>query len=246
MYPRRFNSVEIESQWRGLREEFRLHQLQTAAKAEGAKGDTVAFFTQVCHLKPFVYQLALADLYRQNQFLAVRWPRQTGKSTFIGGLLLQDAYENKDLNIAFIGPSWRQTKLNLRRVAGFCRNLPAGTCHIQRTRISFKNGSFIEAFPNNPDTIRGNTFDRIWWDEVNFTSGDDDLYDAILFTLGTTNGKLVASSTPFNSDSLFWRMCNHKDYGDFVRQHFSYEAALEPNGPLNPKMIGEDSSTVWG
>ena len=118
-HARRFNSVEIEAQWRGLREEFRLHQLQKATKAEGAKGDTVAFFTEVCHLKPFVYQLALADLYRQNQFLAVRWPRQTGKSTFIGGLLLQDAYENKDLNIAFIGSSWRQTKLNLRRVASF-------------------------------------------------------------------------------------------------------------------------------
>ena len=60
----------------------------------------------------------------KHQFLAVRWPRQTGKSTSIGALLLQDAYENNDLNIGFIGPSFRQTKLNLRRVAGFCRNLP--------------------------------------------------------------------------------------------------------------------------
>ncbi len=201
------------------------------------KGDNEKFFTGVCHLKQFKYQLALADLYRQNQFLAVRWPRQTGKSTFIGALLLQDAYQKEDLNIAFIGPSWRQTKLNLRRVAGFCRNLPGGICHIQRTRISFKNGSVIEAFPNYPDTIRGNTFHRIWWDEVNFMASDDDLYDAILFTLGTTNGKLVASSTPFNSDSLFWRMCNHKGFGDFVRHHFSYEAALEPDGPLNAQMI---------
>jgi hypothetical protein len=39
--------------------------------------------------------------------------------------------------------------------------------------------------------------------------------------LGTTNGKLVASSTPFNRDSLFWKMCNHKAYADFVKQHFS-------------------------
>ncbi len=169
--------------------------------------------------------------------MAVRWPRQTGKSTVIGGLMLQDAYENANLNVAFIGPSWRQTKLNLRRVAGFCRNLPAESCHVQKTKISFKNGSFIEAFPNNPDTIRGNTFHRIWWDETNFTAGDDELYDAILFTLGTTNGKLIASSTPFNRDSLFWRMCNHKDYEDYVRHHFSWQEALEPKGPLNPAMI---------
>jgi phage FluMu gp28-like protein len=152
-------------------------------------------------------------------------------------LLLQDAYENGDLSIAFIGPSFRQTKLNLRRVAGFCRNLPMGTCHVQKTRISFENGSFIEAFPNNPDTTRGNTFHRVWWDEVNFTQGDDDLYDALLYTLGTTNGKLVASSTPFNTDSLFWRMCNHKRFANYAKHHFSYEAALEPNGPLNAQMI---------
>jgi len=61
--------------------------------------------------------------------------------------------------------------------------------------------------------------------------------DAILFTLTTTNGKLVASSTPFNRDSLFWKMCNHKDYADFVRQHFSWEKALDPAGPLNSQMI---------
>ncbi|HLN88928.1 MAG TPA: terminase family protein [Candidatus Binatia bacterium] len=235
--PRTFNSSEVEAQWRSLREEYRIHLESKFAKINEAKGDTAKFFSEICHLKPFAYQVELAELYRKNQLLAVRWPRQTGKSTSIGGLLLQDAYENSDLNIGFIGPSWRQTKLNLRRVAGFCRNLPPGTCHIQRTRITFKNGSVIEAFPNNPDTIRGNTFHRLWWDETNFTSGDDELYDAILFTLGTTNGKLVASSTPFNTDSLFWRMCNHKDYSDFVRHHFSYEKALAPNGPLNTQMI---------
>ncbi len=235
--PRRFNADEFQAQWQGLKEDYKIHLDSRVAQIDAAKGDTAKFFNDICRLKPFTYQLELADLYRKNQFLSVRWPRQTGKSTSIGGLLLQDAYETPDLNIGFIGPSYRQTKLNLRRVAGFCRNLPAGTCHILRTRISFKNGSVIEAFPNNPDTIRGNTFHRIWWDETNFTAGDDDLYDAILFTLGTTNGKLIASSTPFNTDSLFWRMCNHKDYSDFVRQHFSWEKALAPAGPLSPEMV---------
>jgi hypothetical protein len=209
--PRTFHADEVEANRKGLREDYRVYHASRYAKVDEAKGDTAKFFSEICRLKPFTYQLELAELYKQNQFLAVRWPRQTGKSTSIGGLLLQDAYENADLNIGFIGPSWRQTKLNLRRVAGFCRNLPQGSCQVQKTRISFKNGSIIEAFPNNADTIRGNTFHRLWWDETNFTAGDEDLYDAILFTLGTTNGKLVASSTPFNRDSLFWKMCNHKD-----------------------------------
>jgi hypothetical protein len=234
---RTFNAREIQSHWQNLDEAYRIRQQASHARVEEVKGDTAAFLREICRLKPFGYQLELAKLYRENHFLAVRWPRQTGKSTSIGALLLQDAYENGDLSIAFIGPSFRQTKLNLRRAASFCRNLPSGSCHIQRTRISFKNGSVIEAFPNNPDTVRGQTFDRIFWDEANFTASDDDLYDAILFTLGTTNGKLVASSTPFNTDSLFWRMCNHKRFANYAKHHFSYEAALEPNGPLNAQMI---------
>jgi hypothetical protein len=109
--------------------------------------------------------------------------------------------------------------------------------HVQRTRISLPNGSVIEAFPNNPETIRGNTFHRVWWDEANFTAGDQELYDAVLFTLGTTGGKFTVSSTPFNSDSMFWNICNHKGFADFCRLHFSWEKALEPNGPLKESII---------
>ena len=68
----------------------------------------------------------------------------------------------------------------------------------------------------------------IWWDETNFTSGDDDLYDAILFTLGTTNGKIVASSTPFNTDSLFWKMCNHKNFATMQDTTFPTRPHLSP------------------
>jgi len=210
--------------------------MEKAAVSEVAK-DTLKFLEQFCKLKLYWYVAEAVHAYQQNQFLAVRWPRQTGKSTIIGALHLADAWNIPDLNVGFVGPSWRQTKLNIRRVAGFCRNLPQEGLHVQRTRISFPNGSVIEAFPNNPDTIRGNTFHRIWWDEVGFTAGDQDLYDAVLFTLGTTGGKLTVSSTPFNSDSLFWKMCNHKDFADFCRLHFSWEKALEPDGPLKPVII---------
>ncbi|MCW3984520.1 MAG: terminase family protein, partial [Candidatus Bathyarchaeota archaeon] len=223
---RTWHKGDYDLQRQYFREEAKVLDESKKAAVDQVKGDTAKFFSDVCKLRPFWYQLELAKLYRENQFLAVRWPRQTGKSTSIGALLLQDAYENPDLYIGFIGPSWRQTKLNIRRVASFCRNLPAGEVHVQKTRISFSNGSVIEAFPNNPDTVRGNTFHRLYWDECGFTPNDEDLYDAILFTLGTTNGKLIVSSTPFNSDSLFWKMCNHRDYSDFARHHFSWEKAL--------------------
>jgi phage FluMu gp28-like protein len=221
----------------GLRGDFRGFCAHERQATDVLRGNAPAFLIRICKLRPFWYQLDLAKLYQERQFLAVRWPRQTGKSTTIVALLVQDAFEHENWHIGFIGPSWRQTKQNITRAASFCRNLPSGSCRIQKTRINFENGSVIEAFPNNPETIRGNTFNGIYWDEAGFTPNDIELYDSILFTLGTTNGKLIVSSTPFSTDSLFFHMCKDKEYADFVRHHFSYEKALEPNGPLKPEMI---------
>jgi hypothetical protein len=36
---------------------------------------------------------------------------------------------------------------------------------------------------------------------------------------------------------LFWKFCNHKDYADFGRLHFTYDKALDPQGPLNPGIV---------
>jgi phage FluMu gp28-like protein len=219
------------------------------SKVERLKSNPTEFFKQVLGFEPFSYQLELIDLFEKNQFLAARWCRQSGKSWSISALLLNYALNHDDSYIAVVGPSWRQTKLNIRRISYFLRKLNDPGVKAQKTRISFPNGSVIEAFPNNPDTIRGPTLNVVWWDETNFTANDGDLYDAILFTLGTTDGKLVCTSTPWNTDSLFWKMCNHKDFSDFARHHVTWEQAQEPNGPLRRgilekirKQFGEDPS----
>jgi phage FluMu gp28-like protein len=106
-----------------------------------------------------------------------------------------------------------------------------------RTVIRFTNGSVIEAFPNNPDTIRGPTLDIVYCDEMNFLPNDEEMYDAILFTLSTTNGKFVCSSTPWNQDSIFYKIFFHKGWEDFAKHHVTWQRALEPNGPLKKKIL---------
>jgi hypothetical protein len=219
-------------------------------QVEELKTNPVEFFRQILGFEPTDYQKELIQLFQENQFLAARWCRQSGKSFTVSALLLNYALTNPDVYIAVVGPSWRQTKLNIRRISYFLRKIPPNKyLKPQRTVLRFTNGSVIEAFPNNPETIRGPTLHGVWWDETNFTSNDADLYDSILFTLGTTNGKLICTSTPWNTDSLFWRMCNHKDFSDFARHHVSWERAVEPNGPLRKsildkirKQFGEDPS----
>ena len=211
--------------------------IKTITETQITSLNTIQFLKEILGLILYQHQTELAELFKKYQFLVVRWPRQTGKSSTVSAILLKHALEHPNSYIAIIGPSWRQTKLNIRRIGTFCKKLPQQGLRIQKTRITLPNDSIIEAFPNNPDTIRGPTFTAIWWDETNFTPNDEDLYDAILFTLGTTDGKLIATSTPFNTDSVFWKMCNHKDYQDFTRLHTTWEKTLEPNGPLKPAII---------
>jgi hypothetical protein len=115
-----------------------------------------------------------------------------GKKLHHIGILLNFALANKGVFIGVVGPSWRQTKLVIRRIGDFAHRLPAGSkIVVQKTRITCPNGSVIEAFPNNPDTIRGPTLHVVYADEFNFIPNAEDLYDAALFTLGTTNGKFI-------------------------------------------------------
>jgi len=231
-------------------EQFQGEQLIEKKQTELLAEDYTEFCRQQLGFEPFSYQKELIKLYEENQFVAARWCRQSGKSWIASGLLLDDAVNNDDWYLAVVGPSWRQTKLNIRRISMFEKRLPKELyLKPQKTKLEFSSGSIIEAFPNNAETIRGYTLNRVWWDEVNFTADDVDLMDAILFALGTTNGKLLATSTPFNSDSLFWKMCNHKDYSDFARHHVSWEQVMAPDGPWSKNFLekirrqfGEDPS----
>ena len=236
--------------WLSLQDKEKRADAAEVARARTLSVVPVEFCRQILGFEPFSYQKELIALYLENQFTAARWCRQSGKSWIISALLLDDALNIPDCFTGVVGPSWRQTKLNIRRIAMFERHLPSGAyLRPQKTRLAFPNGSVIEAFPNNPDTIRGHTFHRIWWDETNFTANDQDLLDAILFALGTTDGKLICTSTPWNSDSLFWKMCNHKDFSDFARHHVSWERVIEPDGPWKRSFLekirrqfGEDPS----
>jgi phage FluMu gp28-like protein len=202
--------------------------------------DPLRFCLEVLLFDPTEYQKEVIKLFEENQFLALRWCRQSGKSLTISALLLHFALTHPKSQIAVVGPSWRQTKLNIRRMAGLLENVPNDLYFkARRTAIHFKNGSTVEAYPNNPDTIRGPTLKIVWWDEANFTPNDTELYDAILFTLGATDGKLVCTSTPWNSNSVFWKMCNHRDFEDFVRHHVPWSRAVEPNGPLKQNILSK-------
>ena len=204
----------------------------------------IAFCKKALGFEPTEYQTKF--LLDTIQFEVQGWCRQSGKDHTASSKLFWFAVENKGSQLAVVGPSFRQSKLVIRKINNFIQNklpsdIPAAEILVGqrtlRTKVPLVNGSVIEAYPCNPDTIRGPTLDGILATEFNFVKDDEEMYDAILFTLGTTNGFFIANSTPWSRDHIFYKMMNDKDFEDFSRHHVSWSQALDPKGPLKKNVL---------
>jgi phage FluMu gp28-like protein len=200
--------------------------------------DNLQFFRDVTGFEPTDYQVRF--LQDKSQFVVARWARQTGKSLTLGILALYTALSGSGRSVAILAPSLRQGRLLIHRVSGFLRKLPRDWIEgrVLKTRLSFVNGSSIEAFPNSPETVRGLTLDVLIMDEANYIEDDKALYDSVVYALASTDGRFIATSTPGTRDSLFYEMfTNDEEYGDFSRHHVSFHDALEPKGPLKKSIV---------
>ncbi len=190
---------------------------------------------------PYEYQKKL--LQDPSQFIVARWCRQSGKSTTITALLLHHALYWPESRIVVLAPGLRQARKIISKTISFIQllskqGLEVLEGRVRKTRLEFRDGSTIEALPNNPATVRGETTHLIFADELNYIQNAEELYDAAVYSLNTTNGRFIATSTPGSRDSLFYKMCTDDDkYHDFSRHHVSYREALQPNGPLKPEIV---------
>ena len=233
--------AEFERETRQLKQATAQKQKHTFPK------DPVQFCTETLGFNPTTYQTELINQFQTNQFIAARWARQTGKSHTISALLLHYALTNPNVNIGIVGPSWRQTKLIIKHINNFLQKLPKTTYKKpQKTSVQLTNNSNIEAYPNNPETIRGPKLHIVYADEFNFIPNDEELYDAMLFTLGTTNGKFICTSTPWRTDSIFHKIFHDPTYADYAKTHVTWQQALEPNGPLKQQILNRIKHQLEG
>ena len=189
-------------------------------------------------LRPTDYQREAVELLDKHDSVALRWSRQSGKTHLLSAWLLHYALTHENSQIVIVGPSWRQTKIPIGKMNGFLTRIPRGYyCKLQQTMVRLKNGSTIQALPCNPETVRGFTLNVVYMDEANWIAHDEELYDAILFTLATTGGKFICSSTPGSMDSLFWKIFNKPQFSRFAKHHVTYERALQPNGPMRRRWL---------
>ena len=184
----------------------------------------------------------------RSHFIANVQARQTGK-TFNGmAKLFYLGFRHPGSLILVTAPKFDQAKNiafkalheHLKRMKALDRDFydyVIGDRNLLRSIIRFRNGSQILAESPIPETIRGHTAKAIYLMEANFIRDDMDLYTAVLFTLNTTNGYLIAESTPWNADSVFYRMFHDPAYSQFSAHRVAYTEALPPNGPLSPEIV---------
>lgn len=153
---------------------------------------------------PDPWQLAL--LRSVAQTLLVLCSRQAGKSTIIALLIVLSLLQPNQM-IVIVSPSERQSKELFRKVLAFWRKIGRLVPHVSVTRTSLElaNGTRLEAFPGNADTIRGiSAVNLLVAEEASLVS--EELFTAFSPMLAVSNGRLVAPCTPKGKRGWFWEL----------------------------------------
>ena len=208
--------------------------------------DPVQFCREWLYYEPYEYMYPF--LRDRAHFVANLQARQTGK-TFNGmAKVLYLAFRHPGSLTLITAPKFDQVKnIALKALTEHLLRMEAhdpeffrqavGKKNLQKTVIRLRNGSQILAESPVPETIRGHTAKTVYLMECNFIRDSYDLYTAILFTLNTTNGYIIAESKPWNSDSVFYSIYHDQAYSQFSTHTVPYTEALPPNGPLSTEIV---------
>ena len=217
--------------------------------------DPVEFCEKILRFKPYPYQ---AEFLRDPSPLKVlRWCRRAGKTKIMTADDIYHAATHPNSKIIVSMPKFQQVK------EVYFQDLESGLhSHLTRmnkafynqlieeqlqTIIRFKNGSAILAEAPEPFTIRGHGPSRVTIDEMNFIRQDRDLWLSALLPMTLTKPvKITIASTPWNKDSVYWKMCFDKHFKMFsgnIHEHDpprylrTWQDALKPNGPIDPTQV---------
>ena len=178
--------------------------------------EAVRFAEEVLRFKPLPYQVKLLEDTKKR--IVVIWPRQSGKTTTLSVRMIWYAATHKRTSSLIVAPGLRQSMIVMDRVHAFLLSMDKPlrrkiVAKMQRTVIWFQNGSQLVALPNSPNLLRGYTAHNVLTDESAFFREDELVFYSVLFPmLQTTDGTLIASSTPWGKDSVFYKFTQEKAF----------------------------------
>ena len=131
--------------------------------------------------------------------------RQAGKSTVVSALALHTALFTEGALVLLLSPSQRQSGEIFRKVRDAYHALgrPVRAIYETQLRLELANGSRVVCLPGREETIRSFGGVRLLvLDEA--ARIPDDLYRSVRPMLATSQGRLVALSTPFGRRGWFY------------------------------------------
>ena len=86
---RAFRPNQFLAKWHEVEQEHSQIGQAVTEQTKQLSVNAIDFFEQILGFKPYAYQKEFAELFENNQFTAVRWCRQSGKTETISALLLK-------------------------------------------------------------------------------------------------------------------------------------------------------------
>lgn len=152
---------------------------------------------------PNPIQRRALDLFRAGKrIVLIVTGRQAGKSHFGARWVISQIAENWGKNKlgAVIAPTYSDSRVAVRKIKEVLQSDPRLWAQIKFREspyptFQFPNGYLLEVHSaHNPDSLRGPTFDFIWYDEV--AKGSKLSFDIVMPTLLAANGKFLGTTTP--------------------------------------------------
>jgi hypothetical protein len=191
---------------------------------------SVEFCQTYLKFNPTPYQVKL--LLDESKRIYVCWSRQSGKSTTLAARMIQRCLQYPGTLRLIVAPGLRQSMIMMDKIEDFIYNIPKPArrqafSKIQRTTIRFKNGSRIVALPNSPQLLRGYSAAEVLCDEAAFFRDDELMFFNVLYPmLQTTDGSLIASSTPWGKNTVFYKFSQNPD---FKHHHITWKDVVDAN-----------------
>ena len=172
------------------------------------------------------FQEELVQKAVNNRFFIAKLPRQSGKTTTIGSLLLWYVLFNDNFSIALLANKERQSREILGRIQLAFQHLPKwlqqGVVQWNKGNIELENGSKILASSTSSSAIRGTSQNLIYLDEFAFVPSNlqEEFFASVYPTISSgQTSKVMITSTP-NGMNMFYKIWTDSEEGRnrYIRQ----------------------------
>ena len=186
----------------------------------------------------YPFQTEILDSLDKYNKMIFKKPRQIGMSTLVMGYLLHQAIYNDNYQIATVTTKQMMGNELIATIIGLLDKLDPEyklnglTWKINKSSITFSNGSRITAYSPNPTALRGLTFNLIFIDDFAFIAPQylKDWLDIIHPLRTHPHTKLIISSVP-NGINAFYAM-----WADALLPSNPFRA-IQINGNVIPERI---------